>query len=60
MKKEFSRWTEQEKEALTRVMQQNKEDGIRMSWKEIAMQTGGKTARQCYDEWVILKKAQEV
>ena len=30
---------------------------MQQSWRQVAEQLGNRTARQCYDEWLILKRS---
>lgn len=40
-------------------MRQYQERHVQISWIEIAEQIGGKTARQCYDSFVLHRKKTE-
>ena len=55
--KNIKRWSQEEKSLLSQIMRQNKEDGIKQSWKDIAAQLGDRSARQCYDEWLVLRRS---
>ena len=59
MKKEYDKWTQAEKDTLSGIMVGYEANGAVPVWKAIAAQVGSKSVRQCYDEWIILKRAKE-
>ncbi|CAL6087619.1 Conserved_hypothetical protein [Hexamita inflata] len=59
MKRNYSKWTDQEKSKLIDVVMEQKQLGAQMSWIKVAQILTSKTPRQCYDQWLQLQKPKE-
>ena len=51
------KWTTEERHRLVNIVHQNKAESIKFTWKDIAAQLGDRSARQCYDEWLVLRRS---
>ena len=56
MKRSYQKWTEQEKERLVSLVQEQRKSEKQISWIKISTEIPGKSPRQCYDQWLQYMK----
>lgn len=56
MKRSYQKWTDEEKDKLVSLVQEQRKSEKQISWIKISGEIQGKSPRQCYDQWLQYMK----